>query len=200
MPALTEHNGLPKLFPVQTCLEVDMDHWGYSDNQPLSTVGAGPCMNVVVHRNNAGCLAHIWNMSTSQTELYHHACFSIKDMIDTVIGGTDNLNIWLGAGTVFRLGSKAFTHDRAIYDFGEYLENFLGQMGCAGVTLIDHRLRAPHQSSKKGYDPGNVVYDPPTGCVYLLESGRLTQEGFNDDSELHGIQTRSYPAHHIRCF
>jgi len=198
MPALTEHLGLPNNFPMNTCLEIDVNYWGFSNNAPLSTVGALPCMNVVVHRGNVGCLAHVWNTNVSRTENYHRACFTIQTMINDAIGHRDNLNIWLGAGTMFNRFGQAGEHDIPVYGFIRYLAVFLPRTDYPGRTIMDHRLNAPLNlyANAPVYDPGSIVYNPPTGCVYLIQRNKLDPNGFTDDSQRHSVQTGNHPAQH----
>lgn len=169
---------------------IQMDRWGYSFNgPPLFTWGAGPCLNVAVHRYNEGCFSHVGQFPTlrgassddniflSKTQLYHKACFTILKMIDEGIGGRGNIEIWLGAGHSYRNASAFSTRDIPHYDFLEYLTRFLAETGIRPARIIDDRRTGPMDQGNvlPGHDPGDVLYDPTTECVYYLTGNELRQ-------------------------
>lgn len=184
MPRLKIAYGLGDLRG-QDCYSIDMDEWGYSNNLPLATVGAGPCLNVVVHAGNVGCLTHIWNSSLNQTELYHKACFTIRDMIHC-IGSLINLDIWLGAGWAFGPNEKFVPYEKAALDFPVYLSAFLEEVGCQNVNIIDCRTTGPNTY----WNPGDIAYSPATGKVHLISN----KDASNEESGLYKVQTGKKPA------
>lgn len=77
--------GLPedlreKILRGEVVLEsLTINEWAWTDhNGSLCTLGAGPCLNVVVHNASAptarGCLAHVRNHHLSQLKIYQTAC------------------------------------------------------------------------------------------------------------------------------
>lgn len=159
---------------------VDMSEWGYSNAEALATHGAGPCLNVVVHQTNRGCLAHIWNSSLDQAAIYRSACEAIGAMIGA-IGQKENLEIWLGAGHAFSSVSHyGKLMIMAPHDFQVVLTRYLQGLGCRNFTILDDRTPGP---SITDWDPGNVLYDPPNGRIYIL------QERDGPPDEVYKIQT-----------
>lgn len=180
MPRLAMEYGLG-LVQGRDCYQVDMDEWGYSNNRPLATIGAGPCLNVVVHAGSTGCLAHIWNSSLNQTELYHKACFTIRNMIHS-IGVLNDLDIWLGAGWAFGPNADWVPEEKAALDFPVYLRAFLGEVGCQRTSITDCRTMGPQTF----WNPGDIVYSPPTGRVHLLSNKDMS----NEESGVFTVQTQ----------
>jgi len=183
MPDLNIQYGGDGLAP-KACFEVAQDEWAFSDDTPLATIGAGPCMNVVVHAGTAGCLAHIWNSSISQKEIYDKACRTIGGLIGMLKATTD-IEIWLGAGSAFHLGSIFFSHPKTSAfdeDFVAYLRRYLKRGGFTVrlypddrieamkgsrdlATIHDYRVPTPNVD----WDPGDIAYDPRLGTIYLLK-------------------------------
>lgn len=184
MPTLETAFGLNGEINPADCYQINMDDWGYSNSRPLGTTGAGPCLNVVVHRNNQGCLTHIHNSSLDQTENFHKACFTIRDMI-LCIGHLTHLDIWLGAGHAFGPNPMWGPHGMASMDFCSYLAAFLDEMGCTHVNINDNRAPGPITY----WDPGCLVYSPPLGKVFLLSN----RDNHDWENGVHAIQTGNKP-------
>ncbi|HEY0060779.1 MAG TPA: hypothetical protein VGC21_01585 [Telluria sp.] len=180
MPQLSLEYGLGALRGGQF-YQVDMDEWAYSANTALATWGAGPCLNVVVHAGAQGCLSHIWNSSLNQTELYHKACFTIRDMIHNM-GIFHGLEIWLGAGHAFGPDEYLVPEEKAALDFPVYLTAFLGEVGCQGLSIIDNRTDRRWPTD---WNPGDIAYSPPTGKIYLISDRTMSYK----ESGVYTVQT-----------
>jgi hypothetical protein len=164
--------------PLRSAMQVDMDEWAVSRADPLATVGAGPCMNVVVHdpNSNQGGLAHVWNVaydvdqidlqrSFQRHELYHKACFTVLDMMRRGLRSTGPFDVWLGAGGAFVEKAGMFIkEDSVLYDFPAYVVRFMAEAGIQ-VTVIDNR---------KVKNSGDIIYWPALAAVYFLNNPDAT--------------------------
>ena len=157
--------------PLLAAMPVNMDEWAVSKADPLATVGAGPCMNVVVHdpKENLGGLTHLYNVaynvdridferSFQRHELYHKACFSVLEMMQRGLQTAGPFDIWLGAGGAFVSGSCFIKEDSVLYDFPEYITRFMLQANIQ-VAVTDNR---------QAKNSGDIIYWPPLAAVFFL--------------------------------
>lgn len=163
---------LTKDVPLGKAMQVEMDYWSVSWSEPLATIGALPCMNVVVHdrQSNRGGLTHVWNtvynknvektprLGEERHELYHKVCFSVLDMMRLGLNSSGPFDIWLGAGREFHNDALYVKFDSTLYDFPEYITKFMQQENVT-VNVIDNRTVK--------YS-GDVVYWPALATVYPL--------------------------------
>jgi hypothetical protein len=191
MAQLIMEIGLPHNFAFDSTRYVNMDVWGYSASTPLATTGAGPCLNVVIHKRttNAGCLAHVAHTSTNQAELFMKALDAILIMALKLALGATPFDIWFGAGWAFAPGGSGYTPARQVsIDFVTFIRQQLAMRNYTSVEILD--CRTPGNVTE--YDPGNVAYWPALNRVYIITRG-TTPEGYNDDRDLHGVQTGKAP-------
>jgi hypothetical protein len=104
--------------------ELSMDEYGYSTGQPLFTVGAGPCLIVVIHetRRKVGCLAHVHDqLSLLPAVLAWVMLKSVEAMMATI--GTTDVNVYLAAGGSFGPPNPRFVTHPPVLPF-KYSINF----------------------------------------------------------------------------
>lgn len=196
MAKLILKEGLPNNFPLEHNYEVDIDEWGYSSNTPLATIGAGPCLNVVVHNRetNVGCLAHVGHSSLKQTILFLKALKIILIMMHSAGAGAGAklFDLWFGAGWAFVENSEWAPEQRFNIDFVTFIEQQLKLIGYSSVEILDSRTVG--LDSSKHYDPGNVAYWPPLNSVYMIVKGKIDPEtGHTDTRHIWGVQTKKSP-------
>jgi hypothetical protein len=192
MAKLILEKGLPDNFLSNSNYVVAIDVWGYSSSTPIATVGAAPCLNVVVHNRetNAGCLAHVGHTSPNQTELFMKALRAIETMAWEANVSANTFDIWFGAGYAFVGDSTWAPEERYNIDFVTFIKQKLALKGYSSVEILDYRIRGRSLDDPDPH-PGNVVYWPALNRVYIITIGTTT-EGFNDTRDLYGVQTK-YP-------
>jgi hypothetical protein len=189
MAELILKEGLPENFLSNLNYVVGIDVWGYSSSTPIATVGAAPCLNVVVHNRgtNEGCLAHVGHTSLNQTELFMKALRAIEIMAWEAIVGANTFDIWFGAGYAFVENSIYAPEERYNIDFVTFIKQQLALKGYPPVKILDNRIRGRSHDDPNP-DPGNVVYWPALHTVYIIKRGIDEQIGNTDDRDLHGVQ------------
>jgi hypothetical protein len=193
MPKLGISKQRPSKELASLAIPIDMNAWGSSSEKPLATWGAGPCLNVVIHRGSSGVLAHVGQYSTvkdigypemiHRVELYHKVCFTVRDMLIHGLHYLKGFEIWLGAGGAFVPNSfYAKENDSVLYDLPEYLKRFLVEVGCTDFKIYDCR---------KQVNSGDILYNPTTGTIYML----------SEQEDIFAIQNESNkPAQSGKCY
>ncbi len=157
---------------------VDMGEWAYAEGQTiLSTMGAAPCLNVVVHNGlpgkERGCVTHISHYTLNQRNLYDTACTTILILIQKCrTTPNDPLTIFFGSGYAFHPGSIFASQNPVAQDFLSYLSEFLHGHGIdmQKIALIaDYLIKVSEVLAKaSAFDPGNIIYQPHSHKVIIL--------------------------------
>lgn len=150
--------------------EIGMFQYCYSNETPLLTVGAGPCLVIVVHNptNNSGCLAHLAPEIGGRAARYAKAV-TVTKLLLRKCGNPSAANIFLIGGQAFQ--SKSIINEPPGLDIKEHLEK----------EVIGNHIfyRKPVVAETE-----QVLYHPGKGKVYLLES-----------NELQGLQKKMIPSY-----
>ncbi|MDH3973298.1 MAG: hypothetical protein OEV42_03365 [Deltaproteobacteria bacterium] len=170
--AIKTEKAIPANYNFEDCYDVDTNYWSFSDEKALFTCGAGPCLTVVVHSENKGCLAHVHTYKRSQKLLYERACLTILAMI-TEGAASEKIDLWLGAGTMFF--DKKGGCDKEFMDekMDDYIVKYLQPKGIQVTTkslfLVTQQQRIVGVMNTLGYNPGDILYFPKEGKVYMAD-------------------------------
>ncbi len=141
---------------------VDMGQYGYSNNRPLFTWGALPCLIIVVHNiaSDRGCLSHKSHDSMNQAKLYHDAEAATRKML-SACGNPYESEIYLLAGQAFIPGSHYATQNPQNVDIATYMQQQLG---------VHH-----HVKNFLHHALGQILYWPERRKVYFVSDDERTE-------------------------
>jgi hypothetical protein len=134
---------------------VDMEQYGLSEDKPIFTYGAGPCLIIIVHnmQKKIGCLAHKGPIGNSPEILFN----SIYTIIQKLLMSCGNP----GRAHILLIGGKAFTYNPKINHNTMDILSYIADKFKGNVFTY-------FRKENDGFNPENALYDPIKEKVFLL--------------------------------
>lgn len=157
--------------------EVQMFHFCYSTGFPLLTVGAGPCMVVIVHdaENRRGCLAHL---PPGYKDPWKYT-FSLVEEMMKKIPNNQNLELVFLAGTGYERQQNPNQSEERNENLKDYIRRQFGKKNQQFKSIRDFT----HTAAKP--DKANVLYVPELSKVVLvLDQTHISKYRSNGEQDL----------------
>lgn len=159
---------------------VGIDRWGYTSGDPIGTIGAGFCMNMVVHRieKDDGVLVHIHNSSNVRSQLY----YKVQHILDFLVSDGGPLDR-SGPYDIYLGGGYAFGED-AIKMVAE--PDLPAERLPVALYIQPHPFRVRHvfDCRSRGKDAmgtvDDVIYAPP--LVYRVSNQQDVKSSLQDEN------------------